>query len=105
MTPRGGTRWAALCLIATAACEPGRELDEEFAALARDHDIAVVADQRILVGGYGGGWVRDVCTSADNEECEDDRLAITEISATGDVRDQRASGAQFAYRGATTPGA
>lgn len=104
MTPRGRIALAGLCLAALSACDPGKELQEELDALADDHDVAVVADQRILVGGYAWGSVRDACGSIDNEECADDALAIVEATGSGQVLVDRAVGTQVAYRGATTPG-
>jgi hypothetical protein len=104
VAPRGRSAAAALSLAALVACDPGKELEEEFDALARDHDVAVVADQRILVGGYGYGGVRDACTPLENEECEDDALAIIATMNSGSVTVASASGTQFNYRATTTPG-
>lgn len=87
-----------------AACDPGKEIREELDALADDHDIAVVADQRILVGGYGYGGVRDACTPLENEECEDDTIAIIGAMTSGSVGGASTYGTQVSYRGATTPG-
>ncbi len=104
MAPRGRSSAAALCLAALAACDPGKELGEELDALADDHDIAVLADQRMVVGGYGYGGVRDACTPLENEECEDDPIAIIGVMTSGSVTAATTSGTQVNYRATTSPG-